>query len=104
VESAPGKGTRFTVLLPAEQESVAPFTVNESITELARGEGLVLVIDDEVAIRSAVQNSLEDLDPKDVVSALTAAGAQPGAYGLAAPLASAFLHRRDILGGHAHCN
>jgi aspartate oxidase len=65
------------VLLPAEQESVAPFTVNESITELARGEGLVLVIDDEVAIRSAVQNSLEDLDPKDVISALTAAGAQP---------------------------
>jgi CheY-like chemotaxis protein len=29
--------------------------------ETARGEGLVLVIDDEVAIRSAVQNSLEDL-------------------------------------------
>jgi CheY-like chemotaxis protein len=33
----------------------------EAITETARGEGLVLVVDDEVAIRSMIQHVLEDL-------------------------------------------
>jgi CheY-like chemotaxis protein len=61
VESAPGRGTTFTVLLPAEHAAAAPLTLNESITESARGEGLVLVVDDEVAIRSAIQHTLEDL-------------------------------------------
>jgi PAS domain S-box-containing protein len=62
VESAPGKGTTFTVLLPAEQDKTGlPLTVSESITESARGEGLVLVVDDEVAIRSLLQSTLEEL-------------------------------------------
>jgi len=61
VESIPGKGSTFTVLLPAEQETGGPLTIAESITESARGEGLVLVVDDEVAIRSLLQNTLEDL-------------------------------------------
>jgi signal transduction histidine kinase/ActR/RegA family two-component response regulator len=61
VRSAPGKGSTFTVLLPAEQETGAPMTVAESITEVARGEGLVLVVDDEVAIRSLIQHTLEEL-------------------------------------------
>jgi CheY-like chemotaxis protein len=62
VQSAPGKGTTFTVLLPAEQDTGnAPVTVSESITESARGEGLVLVVDDEVAIRSLMQHTLEEL-------------------------------------------
>jgi two-component system, cell cycle sensor histidine kinase and response regulator CckA len=61
VETAPRKGTTFTVLLPAEQGTKAPLTVAESITETARGEGLVLVADDEVAIRSMIQNALEEL-------------------------------------------
>src|SRR3954463_6320439 len=55
VKSAPGKGTTFTVLLPAEQETYdVPLTVADSITESARGEGVVLVVDDEVAIRSLI--------------------------------------------------
>jgi CheY-like chemotaxis protein len=61
VESAPGKGTAFTVLLPAEQGGDVPLTLADSITESARGEGLVLVVDDEVGIRTLLQNSLEDL-------------------------------------------
>jgi two-component system, cell cycle sensor histidine kinase and response regulator CckA len=61
VESAPGKGSTFTVLLPAEQGSETPMTVADSITESARGQGMVLVVDDEVAVRSMLQHSLEDL-------------------------------------------
>ncbi|HEX2249299.1 MAG TPA: response regulator [Gemmatimonadales bacterium] len=61
VESAPGRGSTFTVLLPAEQLTETPLTVADAVTESARGEGLVLVVEDEVAIRSLVQHSLEEL-------------------------------------------
>jgi PAS domain S-box-containing protein len=61
VYSMPGKGTTFMVVLPSEQDMAGPLTVAESIVESARGEGLVLVAEDEVAVRSMVQNALEEL-------------------------------------------
>jgi CheY-like chemotaxis protein len=61
VESSPGRGTTFTVLLPAEEAKAAPLTVADALTETARGSGLVLVVDDEVGIRTILQASLEEL-------------------------------------------
>jgi PAS domain S-box-containing protein len=61
VESSPGRGTTFTVLLPVEDGNELPLTVSESLTESARGAGLVLVIDDEVGIRTMIQTALEEL-------------------------------------------
>jgi two-component system cell cycle sensor histidine kinase/response regulator CckA len=61
VESTRRKGSTFTVILPAEQDLSGPMTVAEAVADAARGDGLVLVVDDEAAIRSLVQRSLEHL-------------------------------------------
>jgi CheY-like chemotaxis protein len=50
-------------------------TIAESITESAKGSGLVLVVDDEVAIRSLIQTTLEELG-------YTVLTAEHGAQGL----------------------
>lgn len=49
------------MVLPAQQDLAVPGTVADALAEAARGEGLVLVVDDEAAIRSLVQRSLESL-------------------------------------------
>jgi PAS domain S-box-containing protein len=56
LESAPGRGTRFRVLFPAI-ETVAP-PVAPGPREDWTGEGLVLVVDDEPAIRRALGKML----------------------------------------------
>ena len=61
MESTHGRGSSFTVILPAEQDLGGPRTVSEAVAAVAHGEGLVLVIDDEPAVRSLVQRSLEGL-------------------------------------------
>ncbi|HTL67626.1 MAG TPA: PAS domain S-box protein, partial [Lacunisphaera sp.] len=55
VQSVPGRGTRFTVFLPAAEQSAAgadPATANP---QRARGRGeLVLVVDDELSVRELI--------------------------------------------------
>jgi two-component system cell cycle sensor histidine kinase/response regulator CckA len=58
VYSEPGKGTTFKMLFPASNESVVP---EAPLPENARwtGSGLVLLVDDEEAIRSVAKRMLE---------------------------------------------
>ena len=60
VESEPGKGTRFTVLMPALNGECAPKKAEAQIT-LPRGGGLVLVVDDEPQLAQAVEQMLKSL-------------------------------------------
>ncbi len=58
-ESTPGKGTKFSVHLPAESESTGVLP-GGTIAELPRGHGeCVLVIDDEASIRSITAQTLD---------------------------------------------
>ncbi len=57
VESEPGRGTTFTVTLPAAA-GTAPTTAPADDTDL-RGEGLILVADDEELIRNMARFTLE---------------------------------------------
>jgi CheY-like chemotaxis protein len=58
VDSAPGQGTTFTVLFPAQDYVAAPAPVAEARPVLP-AEGVVLIIDDEEAVRRAVADILE---------------------------------------------
>lgn len=58
VESAPGKGTTFTVWLPASDG--APVPVREPVAQDdLSGSGVILVVDDEDLVRRIAQASLE---------------------------------------------
>ncbi|HEX8295527.1 MAG TPA: PAS domain S-box protein [Chthoniobacteraceae bacterium] len=57
--SEPGKGTTFRIYLPAETE-VSASVAEELAAEMPRGNGeLILVVDDEVAVRQITQQTLE---------------------------------------------
>jgi PAS domain S-box-containing protein len=59
VDSEPGEGTIFRIHLPADTAGVDEQVVVE-LSELPRGEGeLILVIDDEAALRSITRQTLE---------------------------------------------
>jgi len=66
VDVAPGKGTRFTILLPASACQSAPGA--EPGPQLVAGRGRVLVLDDEEYIREVVSETLTNLG-YDVTSA-----------------------------------
>jgi PAS domain S-box-containing protein len=59
VESAPGEGTRFHIYLPLSEQLVPEH--EESLGDLERGEGCVLIIDDEGLVRAMARGILEHL-------------------------------------------
>ncbi len=72
VESSPGEGTTFRVYLPAAVDAAT--TVHEATdAEMARGEGrLVLVVDDETAVRTITRRTLERVGYRAIAAALGA--------------------------------
>ena len=58
VESAPGLGTRFVVLIPAIP-SMASKGLNQNENHCCIGKGTILVVDDEIAVRRFLQKCLE---------------------------------------------
>lgn len=61
VESQPGAGTRFTIVLPAAADLPAPPAPAASGGEPSRGLGLVLVVDDNHELRATVCRQLARL-------------------------------------------
>jgi CheY-like chemotaxis protein len=62
IQSAPGKGSSFRVLLPASASAVAQSEVGMTEAQNRwRGQGLVLLADDEPAVRAVGQAMLERL-------------------------------------------
>jgi two-component system, cell cycle sensor histidine kinase and response regulator CckA len=59
VESAVGRGTSFTVLLPAAKGSERRMSTRPVTAQLWRGHGTVLVVDDEDVVRRVSKTMLE---------------------------------------------
>jgi len=65
--SEPGKGTTFKIYLPAIE--AAPAVEIKAKPEIARGEGTVLVVDDEETIRQILSRMLEEMGYTPIVAA-----------------------------------
>jgi PAS domain S-box-containing protein len=59
VDSRPGIGSVFTLYLPASEKEIP--SVPEKQFEIKKGEGKILVMDDEIIIREVLASSLDDL-------------------------------------------
>jgi signal transduction histidine kinase len=81
MESVPGEGTVFRVIAPLANAPPAPIAVAE-LPERAVGPGVILAIDDEQAIRSAIRELLKSWGHQ----AATAAGAEEALEAVAAGL------------------
>ena len=61
VESAPGRGTRVTVLLPIATAAGEACDVDDELTEAPRGEGeLVLLVEDDEDVRAVLRRQLTE--------------------------------------------
>ena len=61
VDSTPGQGSVFRVLLPAVGQSASPQAQEQGATSTWRGNGTVLVVEDEESVRRAVRIMLTRL-------------------------------------------
>jgi two-component system cell cycle sensor histidine kinase/response regulator CckA len=59
LQSAPGEGTRFTILLPRAAVGIAPRVVQAPVPPDARGVEKILVVEDEDPLRRLIQRVLE---------------------------------------------
>ncbi|HVP30026.1 MAG TPA: PAS domain-containing protein [Myxococcota bacterium] len=69
ITSEPGRGTIFRVLLPASEAPAEPLDVPTTERKAYRGGGLVLVVDDEEAVRRLARTMLERLGFEVIVAA-----------------------------------
>ncbi len=59
VKSAPGSGTTFRISLPISRDSAAAAVATLAPTPIARGDGVVLVVDDDPEVLRSTQRMIE---------------------------------------------
>ncbi len=60
VESVPGKGTTFTILLPRTSEAESPEEEADEVRETPRGKETILLVEDEEPVRKLLRETLEE--------------------------------------------